>query len=144
MALHCSDAAFQAHFDAVLAARGTAGLVERVSLPGGPWWLAQAASLTEGRVKRAIIGNRLPIREAVDSMLGNSALKAVVLIGHQSCGWYERLHRGESAGQLVRRQGQDMFNVRDEVRRWSTRSLEVSGHMLVIDNDGTVSARQLF
>lgn len=102
LAVHCSEAEVFAAFDAFLSGRGFAGPIERISIPGGPWWLAQDAGATEGRVRRWIVGNLTPVQDAVRSLLGERSLGEVVLLGHQGCSWYRRLQPKSSEGDLVR------------------------------------------
>ncbi|MGH2608323.1 MAG: hypothetical protein ACRDHF_04475 [Tepidiformaceae bacterium] len=144
LALHCGERGPRGAFDELIGAVAPGSPLERIVIPGGAWWLAQAAELTEGRIKRIVLGGRHPVRDVMDSFLDSSALELVVLAGHQGCSWYRRRYPRHSAGELVREQGADMLRARDEVERWAGRRLAVTGWILLADASGQASGRRLF
>ncbi len=144
LALHCGERGPRGAFDELIGAVAPGSPLERIVVPGGAWWIAQAAELTEGRIKRIVLGGRHPVRDVMDSFLDSSALELVVLAGHQGCSWYRRRYPRHSAGELVREQGADMLRARDEVERWAGRRLAVTGWILLADASGQASGRRLF
>lgn len=144
LALHCGERGPRGAFDELIGSVAPGSPLERVMVPGGAWWLAQAAGLTEGRIKRLVLAGRQPVREVVDSFLDSSALELVVLAGHQGCSWYRRRYPRHSAGELVREQGADILRARQEVERWAGRRLAVTGWILLADESGQTSGRRLF
>ncbi|HEX6032284.1 MAG TPA: hypothetical protein VFY90_12705 [Tepidiformaceae bacterium] len=144
LALHCGESHVIGAVNQLLGQTGDAGAIDRIMLPGGSWGIAEAASLSEGRIKRLMLGGRIPVKQAVEAVLGPRSLREVILIGHQDCAWYRELEPRASAGQLVRAQGQDMLRARDEILRWAPRSVTVSGWMLVSDESGATTARRLY
>lgn len=116
--------------------------VERVLLPGGAWWLAEAAEATSGRLKRLVSG-RLGAVEAVSAMLAGPEIEAVVLVGHTECGWYRERLPGVGPGEMVKRVGTALFTGREELRRLAKRPIPVRGVMLVHGADGW-SPRDVF
>jgi hypothetical protein len=131
LALHCGEGATRAAFDELLGRLYPADRCDRAALPGGAWWLAEAANFSEGRLKRMLLGGRLPAREAVEAMLGATALREVVLLGHQDCAWYRQRFPRHTPGDLVREQGADILRARAEIARWAPRALPVSGWLLL-------------
>ncbi|MGH8431693.1 MAG: hypothetical protein ACREUF_14955 [Solimonas sp.] len=145
LALHCSEVDMQGSFVELLDAIAPGERVERIALPGSAWWLAQAAELTEGRIKRIVLGGRQPVRDVVDAILSSSALRQVVLLGHQECAWYRQQFPRLSPGDLVREQGNDLIRAREEVWRWSERNFAINGWIVVAAGEGVGgSAKQLF
>jgi hypothetical protein len=144
LALHCGESRVIGAADRLIAEVSNGGAVDRIMLPGGAWGLAEAATLSEGRIKRLMLGGRIPVKQAVEAVLGPRTLREIILIGHQDCAWYRELEPRASAGQLVRAQGQDILRARDEILRWAPRRLTVSGWMLVLDEAGGTTARRLF
>jgi hypothetical protein len=144
LALHCGERGPRGAFDELIGTVAPDSPLERVVVPGGAWWLAQAAELTEGRIKKLVLGGRQPVRNVVESFLDSSALEMVVLAGHQGCSWYRRRYPRHSPGDLVREQGADILRAREEVERWAGRRLAVTGWILLSDESGATSARRLF
>ncbi len=144
LALHCGERGPRGAFDELLGTVAPGSSFDRVVIPGGAWWLAQAAGLTEGRIKRMVLAGRQPVREVVESFLDSSALELVVLAGHQGCSWYRRRYPRHSAGDLVREQGADILRAWQEVERWAGRRLAVTGWILLADESGQASGRRLF
>ena len=105
------------------------GRPERLFLPGGCWWLAQASEASSGRLKR-IAMNRSGVVEAVRDLLAAKASR-IVLTGHQDCAWYRRRYPAASPGDLVKRIGADIYAARDEAVRLAGHSLKVQGTVLV-------------
>jgi hypothetical protein len=143
VAMFTSEARYFAAMSEFLAARYPSETVDRVAVPGGPWWLAKAASLSESRVKRIILGELKPVREAMRSLVDSHDLRELVLIAAQDCAWYRRLYPRLSPGETVRRQGEDMVRARDEALRWAGRPISVSGHILTFDAQGAITFRTL-
>ena len=143
LALHCGERGARGAFDELIGTVAPEAPLERIAIPGGAWWLAQAAELTEGRIKRVLLGGRHPVKEVVDSFIDSSVLELVVLVGHQGCSWYRRRYPRHSPGDLVREQGADILRARDEVEKWAGRRLAVTGWMLVADEAGNAMGRRL-
>ena len=116
--------------------------VEHLLLPGGAWWLAEAADATSGRFKR-MIADRVTAVEAASAMLASPAVEGVVLVGHQDCWWYRERFPRSGAGELVKRMGADMYAGRDELLRLARRALPVRGLVLVRAGDDW-QERELF
>lgn len=116
--------------------------VERLLLPGGCWWLAEAAAMTGGRLKRIVL-SRSSTYDAVVDFIADRTLSGVALVAHQDCSWYGARFPRSSPGELVKRAGADLYTARDEVARLAGRNLSVSGTVFVIA-DGKWSARTLF
>lgn len=144
VAIHTSEARFRPAIDEFVAARYPSTSIDRVAVPGGAWWLAKAASLSEGRVRRFIMGELKPVREGMRALVDSQGLREVVLIAAEDCAWYRRLYPRLSPGDIVRRQGEDMLRARDEARRWSGRAITISGHILTFDGEGAVTFRTIF
>jgi hypothetical protein len=144
LALHCGERGPRGAFDELIGTVAPGSPFERVVIPGGAWWLAQAAEMTEGRIKRIVLAGRQPVREVVESFIDSSELELVVLAGHQGCSWYRRRYPRHSAGELIREQGEDMLRARQEVERWAGRRLAVTGWILHADASGKASGRRLF
>jgi hypothetical protein len=142
LAIHCSEFGAQAAFRDLLARRHAQAVVESVAIPGGAWWVARAANATRSRARRWIAGRVAEsVEDAVESALQRQSLKAVELLGHEGCGWYERVSRGASAGEQVRRQGEDLFVAAEELARWSR--LPVAGRIVLNAPSGS-TVRTLF
>ncbi|MCC7366707.1 MAG: hypothetical protein IT303_20280 [Dehalococcoidia bacterium] len=141
LALLCGEAEVQSAFARFLEEHW--GAADRVAVPGGAWWVAQAADLTEGRVKKVLLRGRAPVKEVVELLLDRVSLRQVVVLGHQDCGWYRREARAVTAGELVRRIGADMLRAREEIERWAPRRITVEGYMLT-DSGGQADFRKLF
>lgn len=145
IALHCSESGARPAIDELLSTLfGKAG-IEIVSVPGGCWWPARVAGTGEGRL-RGWLANRVAgaAGDAVRGTLRRRGLEEVLLVGHQGCGWYRRLHPGSSESDLVRLQGEDLYRTAREIGRWSGAALTVHGYILVADQAGSVTARALF
>ncbi len=143
LAIHCSEAAPFADFTTIIEGRAADLPTERVAIPGGPWWMARAAAASEGRVKRWIAGNITPLQDAASRFLGDADLGEVVLIAHQGCTWYRRSEPKVSPGALVRKQGEDMYRAAEEIRRWATHYVRVSGFIVLQGATGP-ETKQLF
>jgi len=143
LAIHCSDPGAQLAFRAVLEKRYGDQLIETVAVPGGAWWVARAASATKSKARRMIAGRLAGnVEEAIESALSRRTLKGVELLGHQGCGWYERLAKSASAGELVRKQAEDLYLASEELARWSR--LPVSGRIVLDAGGGAATVRTLF
>lgn len=116
--------------------------VERILLPGGAWWLAEAADATSGRLKRMVAG-RIGAVEAVSAWLADPLIERVIIVGHQDCAWYRERHPGLPAGELIKRLGAAMYAGRDELVRLARRPVRVRGVVLVVGTEGWVE-RELF
>lgn len=142
LAVHCSEPGAQAAFQELLQNRHAGALVEAVAVPGGPWWIARAASATRNRARRWIAGRVAEsLEDAIEAALARRSLKAVELLGHEGCAWYERVGRNATSGELVRRQGEDLYIAAEEVARWS--KLPVAGRMILASTGGA-TVRTLF
>ncbi len=142
LAIHCSEPGAQQAFRAVLQGRHGTELVETVAVPGGAWWVARAANATRSKARRWIAGKVADsVEDAIESALARRTLKSVELLGHQGCGWYDRVSRNATAGELVRRQGEDLYIAAEELARWSR--LPVAGRIVLEDADGAL-VRTLF
>jgi hypothetical protein len=108
--------------------------VERLLLPGGCWWLAEAAAMTSGRLKRMVL-SRSSTYDAVVDFIADRALSGVALVAHQDCAWYRARFPRLSAGELVKRAGADLYTARDEVLRLADRDLSVTGTVLVLTGE---------
>ena len=108
--------------------------VERLLLPGGCWWLAEAAAITSGRLKRMVL-SRSSTYDAVVDFVADRTLSGVALVAHQDCSWYRARFPRLSAGELVKHAGADLYTARDEVRRLAGRNLSVSGTMVVLTGE---------
>ena len=109
--------------------------MERILLPGGAWWLAEAAEASSGRFKRMVAG-RIGAVEAVSVMLASPSIESVLIAGHQDCTWYRERFPRVSAGDLVKRIGAAMFTAKDELERLAGRKQRVRGVVLVRAGDG--------
>ena len=116
--------------------------VERILLPGGAWWLAEAAAASGNRLKRIVAG-RITAVEAVSEMLGSASIVSIVIAGHQDCAWYADRHPRLGRGELVKRIGADMYAASDELQRLARRPLTVSWFVLVRTTAGW-EPRKLF
>ena len=143
LVLHCGEALLLASVERLLESHAPGVQADRLSLPGGCWWVAEAAGLTEGRVKRALLRGRMPVREAVEALLDGGNVREVMLVAHEGCAWYRRSAPGASAGDLVKQQGRDMLRARAEIERWAPRGTAVGGWMLVAA-EGEAGMRKLF
>lgn len=137
----CGEPAVSAALAAFEAARFSGLPVERVLLPGGCWWLAEAASA--GRLKR-IIASRSAALDGVSAMISGDSVSEVALLGHQDCHWYHDRAPAAGPGELVRRIGQDLYIARDEILRVAGRALTVTGHVLIRRAGAEFTPRQLF
>ena len=115
--------------------------VERILLPGGCWWLAEAAVASAGRLKRAVM-NRSAAIDGVRALLA-ATRGPVALVGHQDCSWYRSRYLGLSPGEVVKRIGTDIYSARDEMQRLGSSALLTKGVILVRGDDGW-SSRSLF
>jgi hypothetical protein len=137
LALQCSDPAAREAFRQVIQRFHGEASVETVAIPGGPWWVARAANATKTRARRWIAGRVAgSVEEAIEAALSRSSLRAVELLGHQGCAWYERFDRRATPGELVRKQGEDLYLAAEELARWSR--LPVAGRIVL---EGTPGAR---
>lgn|GEM_PF-4452041 len=137
----CGEPAIRHPLETLVAASLGASC-EAILLPGGCWWVAEAASLTGGRLKR-MLASRSSTYEAVEQFLGDPSISSVALVAHQDCSWYRARHPRSSPGDLVKRAGEDLYAARDEILRLARRALPVSGTMLV-SRDGQWDPRRLF
>jgi hypothetical protein len=136
LAIHCSEPGPQDAFRYLLRLRYGDALVESVAVPGGAWWVARAANATRSRTRRWIAGRVADsLEDAIETALARRSLKAVELLGHQGCSWYGRVGRSASAGELVRRQGEDLFVAAEELARWSR--LPVAGRIVLDEPEGS-------
>lgn len=140
LAVFCGEASGHAVVEAFFAHEFEGLALDRAAVPGGAWWIAEAASFTEGRLKKFALRGRRPVREIVDTLLGGRGPRTVVLVGHEGCSWYQRRSPGASPGELVRLAGADMLRARDEILRWAPGALDLRGYVLLADG----SERRLF
>ena len=142
LAVHCSDSGAQAAFREVLARHHGEAIVEAVAVPGGAWWIARAANATRSRARRWLAGRVAEsLEDAIEQALARRTLVSIELLGHQGCGWYERLARNATPGELVRRQGEDIYVAAEEIARWSR--LPTAGRMVLTGESGA-TVRTLF
>jgi hypothetical protein len=139
----CGEASVRQALDEFEGEQLPAFEVERILVPGGCWWLAQAAEATSGRLKR-MVASRSSAFEGVASILGSAQLYRVVLTAHQDCSWYRRQFPGLGPGDLVRHMGADMYTARDEAVRLAKRALPVTGTVFTRGGDGSWGAKGLF
>ncbi|MCA9829370.1 MAG: hypothetical protein R3B97_02530 [Dehalococcoidia bacterium] len=143
LAVHCSEPGVREVFAEVLEKQHPGRIIEAVSVPGGPWWVARAASATRSKTRRWLAGRVAePIESAVRSALGLPSLQAIELVGHEGCTWYTRTARGATPGELVRRQGEDLYLAAEELARWSR--LPVAGRIVLARAEGGAVVRTLF
>ena len=143
--VHCSESPVQAALDEFLAQRFPGQAAERISLPGGPWWLAAVAAATGSRLRRVLTGDLKGMREQVASLARGQGVRRVVLIADQDCTWYRRRKPGLGRGQLIREQGDGLLTAREEIARWTGEmGLPVEGHILTVDADGAVVFKAVF
>jgi hypothetical protein len=143
LAIACSEPPAQEAFRALLTKRHGEAAVELVSVPGGAWWVARAANATRSRARRWVAARVADsVEDAIEAALARQSLKAVELLGHQGCGWYSRVSRGATQGELVRRQGEDLYVAAEELARWSR--LPVAGRIVLESADGGSIVRTLF
>jgi hypothetical protein len=116
--------------------------VERILLPGGCWWVSEAAAMTGGRIKR-LVASRSSTYEAVGDMLADPGIGSVALVAHQDCQWYRGRSPRSSAGELVKRAGADLYAARDEIVRLAGRHIPITGTVL-LHIDEAWSPRSLF
>jgi hypothetical protein len=78
-------------------------------LPGGPWWVARAAPAGQSRVGKWIAsGARHRLADLLQGWIERRETLAFEIAGHEGCSWYEREYPSISAGERVRRQGEDV------------------------------------
>ena len=130
-------------FETYLSGRYPAAAIERLVLPGGPWWLAEAAGVSEGRIKRLALRRQVRVLDAVEAMLGEPSLREVLLLGHQQCDWYRRIDPGTLPKLLENDQGEDLLRAKEAFQRWSPRPLQVHAALLQWDGGAPVF-RDLF
>ena len=102
---------------------------DRILLPGGCWWLAEAASAAQSRLKRAAMNRNSAVEAVRDFLTATSG--PIVLAGHQDCSWYRARHPMLSPGDLVKRIGADIYAARDEAQRLAGHELSIQGIFLV-------------
>lgn len=135
LVIHCSEGRFLAAFDELLARVGSPE-ADHISVPGGPWWLAEAGRLTRSRLARLAASRITTAREGLERLVREGGVRRAILLGHQDCAWYARLDRSASPAALIRRQGEDLLRARDAVVEAAGASLVVSGHILTFDEAG--------
>lgn len=133
LAIFCGETAGHAAVEAFFAREFAGAGLDRVAVPGGAWWVAEAASFTQGRLKQFALRGRRPVREIIDALLGGRSPRTVVLIGHEGCSWYARRSPAASPGELIRLAGSDMLRARDEILRWAPGALDLRGYVLLAD-----------
>lgn len=135
LAVHCSEGRFLPAFDELLARVGSPE-ADHISVPGGPWWLAEASRVTQSRLARIAASRVTSARQALERLVREGGVRRVVLLGHQDCAWYAQLDRSASRAALIQRQGQDLLRARDAVVEAAGSNMAVSGHILTFDEDG--------
>lgn len=98
LALWCSDGRFTRAVEELLAKLGQERL-DTMTLPGGPALLETTSSSLTG-VEIA--------REAASFLIKAHAIKQVVLVAHEGCGYYRARYRYESPDAMQRRQFSDL------------------------------------
>ena len=82
---------------------------EDMLIPGGPWWIARAAPAGQSRIGKWIAaGTRHRLADILQDWIERREALAVEIAGHEGCSWYEREYPSVSAGERVRRQGEDI------------------------------------
>jgi hypothetical protein len=112
-------------------------------LPGGCWWLAEAANASGGKLKRLVTG-RIAAFEGVTSMLSSPGIIEIALVGHQDCEWYRDRFPRLTPGELIKRVGADMYTAREELNRVSITAAKVRGTVLIRTSEGLWEPRELF
>jgi len=118
--------------------------LDRVLLPGGCWWLAEAATATSGRLRKVLVGEHVPVRDALTRFIGDSGITRVILLGHQGCEWYRQRFPEASEGMRLKQAGADMFTARDELQRIAGPGLVIEGHLFAMPGGAAGSFHQVF
>lgn len=142
VAVHCMDARYMDGFDELLLSVLGADPL-RIVVPGGAWWLAQAASAGEGRLRKFLLHGRVPAQEFVDTFLRGRGLKRVVMVGHQDCRWYHEMNPKLSDEEILRLQTSHILRARNEIDRWASHAMESHGFLLR-SKDAALVADRLF
>ncbi|MBK7397311.1 MAG: hypothetical protein IPJ34_13700 [Myxococcales bacterium] len=98
LAMYCSDGRFTHAVEALLAELGYPRL-DTLTVPGGPAVLSIAT---------ASLGTFDVVRNALSFLVTGHAIAHVVLIAHDSCGYYKQRFPYESAEAMHRRQVGDL------------------------------------
>ncbi len=126
----CGEPAIHAETESFAESLGVEHL-ERVLMPGGCWWLAEAASATSGRFRRALLGEHVPVRDALVRFIAHSRIERVVLLAHEGCDWYRHQHPGATEGARLKIAGEDIFTARDELRHIDNSGVQIEGRVYV-------------
>lgn len=133
--VHCSEGRFARQFEELLARIGSPD-AEHISLPGGPWWFAEGSRLTRNRLARMAAQRALPARTTFRGLVAASGIRRLILLGHQDCAWYARLHPNMAPADHIRRQGEDILRARDGAAELFGPGVVISGHVLTFDDSG--------
>ena len=133
--VHCSEPRFTRAFDELLARIGSPD-AEHISAPGGPWWVAEASRFTRNRMAKLAISRILPSRVSLSGLLADSGVRRVILVAHQECTWYARLHPALAPADAIRRQAEDLIRACEAVTGALGQRAVVSGHVLTFDDSG--------
>ena len=107
LALYCSDGRFTAAVEELAAHLGHPRL-DTVTLPGG------AALLDQGA---AMLSDRDALSRALALLVDRHAIRFVLLVGHQGCGYYAARHPLLDGERLRARQQADLRGARDRLRQ---------------------------
>lgn len=140
LAVHCGESGAAGGLDGLVRSAAAGQPLDRICLPGGAWWIAEAVRIGESKLKRALLG-RAPSRQAIEALLADGRVDRVLLVGHHECSWYRGRSPGASAGDLLRDQGHDILRAREEILRWAS-GLEVEGWLL-LPGEGEAGRRRI-
>jgi hypothetical protein len=106
LAMYCSDGRFTEAVEGLLRHLGHPRL-DTLTIPGGPALL----DLTSSGLGAVDV-----MREAASFLIRGHAIKHVVLLGHEGCGYYKARYTYESAESMRRRQLSDLRQAAHWVR----------------------------
>ncbi len=104
LVVHCSTYRFRRAFDEFIEKTLALENYDRIAVPGGPQFLAALEYLP----KFAWVGNRW-----TKFLVQTHELRRVVLITHENCNWYIRLHG--TGAETEARQREDLRRARDKL-----------------------------
>lgn len=106
LAMYCSDGRFTEAVEGLLRGLGHARL-DTLTIPGGPALL----DMTSSGLSAVDV-----MREAATFLIRGHAIKQVVLLGHEGCGYYKARYTYESPEAMRRRQLNDLRQAAHWVR----------------------------
>lgn len=106
LAMYCSDGRFTEAVEGLLRGLGHARL-DTLTIPGGPALL----DMTSSGLSAVDV-----MREAATFLIRGHAIKQVVLLGHEGCGYYKARYAYESPDAMRRRQLNDLRQAAHWVR----------------------------